>query len=264
MLPRAFLTLMLLAGLPGIAGAADGQMEIGPTCAAVGCSSGDAAGYPISITTAGSYILTGPLAPTGSLRAIQITAADVTVDLNGFAITGPGSGAAVGIWSNGQRVAIRNGIVRDMGSHGIEITQHGARVEDVSAHDNGGDGILVTIGAHVARCNVRSNGSEGIRTSTGSVVVQNVAVLNGADGIRTSGSVVGNVALNNGGDGLDVSSGLVRDNTVRLSTGFGLDGGTQVAYGGNLFVNNNGGGDQVDTGPIDAGGNVCSTDTICP
>jgi len=52
---------------------------------------GDAAGFPVTISEVGSYRLTGNLS-IGSTDAIEITADNVTLDLNGFLIIGPECG----------------------------------------------------------------------------------------------------------------------------------------------------------------------------
>jgi hypothetical protein len=51
-------TLMMLVG-PLLAG--DGKLEINQSCIAVGCFPGDTAGFPVTITSSGSYLLTGNL-----------------------------------------------------------------------------------------------------------------------------------------------------------------------------------------------------------
>src|SRR5262245_64219724 len=48
----------------------------------------DAGGFPFKITAPGSYKLTGNLVVPVGTDGIQIQALDVTLDLNGFSITG--------------------------------------------------------------------------------------------------------------------------------------------------------------------------------
>lgn len=48
-----------------------------------------AGGFPYKIKTSGSYILTSNLTNSKSTDAIDVTAAQVTLDLNGFEILGP-------------------------------------------------------------------------------------------------------------------------------------------------------------------------------
>src|SRR5436305_10093862 len=52
-----------------------------------------AGGFPYSITQPGSYKLTGNLVVPSLLNGILISASDVTLDLNGFTITGGSQGS---------------------------------------------------------------------------------------------------------------------------------------------------------------------------
>lgn len=77
--------------------ASDGVLEINQTCAIVGCFSGDAPGFPVQIDgSAGTaYRLTSNLTVAGSAVSIP-SAQPVDLDLNGFAIRGPGSCSGTG------------------------------------------------------------------------------------------------------------------------------------------------------------------------
>ena len=80
---------------------------------------------PATLASAGSYCLGGDLASTatGSSAAITIAANDVTLDLNGHALAGPGgSNAGYGIYAIAQHgLRIRNGLLRGF-SYGVLIT----------------------------------------------------------------------------------------------------------------------------------------------
>jgi hypothetical protein len=52
---------------------------------------------PYKITAPGSYYLTANLTATGNGAGITISANNVTLDLNGFALIGGGSGSVAGI-----------------------------------------------------------------------------------------------------------------------------------------------------------------------
>ena len=53
----------------------------------------DAPGFPLTIRVRGAYKLTGNLTvPNANTTAIEIIADNVTLDLNGFGIFGPGAG----------------------------------------------------------------------------------------------------------------------------------------------------------------------------
>jgi hypothetical protein len=69
---------------------ADGVVLIDADAAAAGSvTPGDAPGYPVSINTPGHYRLAGSLTVNAGTNAIEISVSKVTIDLNGFAITGP-------------------------------------------------------------------------------------------------------------------------------------------------------------------------------
>jgi hypothetical protein len=110
----------------GPAIASDGVLEINTTCASAGCFAGDLPGFPVVITKAGSYRLTGNLAVViSSLSILDIRADHVTIDLNGFSLLGPqvcdvgscgSSGSGYGIVSYNvfptpKSTTIRNGTI---------------------------------------------------------------------------------------------------------------------------------------------------------
>src|SRR5436190_10630805 len=82
---------VLLAGLSCNMYAVDGIVLIDQNRAlAGGVTPGDAPGFPVTISLAGSYRLSGNLTvPDANTTAINITADNVTIDLNGFSIIGP-------------------------------------------------------------------------------------------------------------------------------------------------------------------------------
>ncbi len=119
------LTLSFLLGLAGTAWAVDGVVDINQVRAAAGgVSPGDAAGFPVTISQAGSYRLTGNLTvPDANTTAISVTADNVTVDLNGFSILGPtGAGTGRGVSGVGfSHTTVRNGTVQGVGEDGIRL-----------------------------------------------------------------------------------------------------------------------------------------------
>ncbi|MEM8997720.1 MAG: hypothetical protein AAGF23_23255, partial [Acidobacteriota bacterium] len=129
----------LLASAPA-ALAVDGVIEINQVSAlAGGVTAGDTPGYPVTISEAGSYRLTGDLTVVGSdfLEGLDVEASGVTVDLNGFTITGPGSGTGHGIFGdiNAQRVTVTNGGVSKMGGEGIWLFGAGSQVRGVKVFE---------------------------------------------------------------------------------------------------------------------------------
>ncbi len=101
--------LILILALPALAG--DGVLEINQTCAVqTGCFAGDTAGFPVTVTQPGSYVLTENLSipPAAGPNAVHLSASEVTLDLNGFTITGTAQ-SGVGILIVADNVEVRNG-----------------------------------------------------------------------------------------------------------------------------------------------------------
>lgn len=130
-----FLVLFLVGCSSAMA--AEGVFQISQTCALVGCFAGDAAGFPVTIASSGSYRLTSNLDLTGAAAgadAIDISGnGHVTVDLGGFTIKGgytcsgspvtactgsPASGNGIFANSGISDVTIRNGHIHGM-SYGV-------------------------------------------------------------------------------------------------------------------------------------------------
>src|SRR4030095_1639101 len=117
------LTALLASSAP--VWSVDGVIEINQTRALAGSvPPGDTPGFPITIDQPGSYRLTGNLiVPNENTNAVQITAEGATLDLNGFAITGPSveagpTGTGIGVQGPSSTV-VTNGTVRGMGSYGV-------------------------------------------------------------------------------------------------------------------------------------------------
>ena len=84
-----FAVTFAAVALPGVALAVDGQVAINQARAmAGGVTPADTAGFPITISVPGSYVLTSNLAVPRGLDGIVIAANDVLLDLNGFTIQG--------------------------------------------------------------------------------------------------------------------------------------------------------------------------------
>ncbi|SRR5258706_1557556 len=78
---------------------------------------GDTPGFPISITQPGSYRLAGNLTVPAATAGIEISASNVTIDLNGFSLVAPsrvnGDPLKFGIVSavGTKSISIRNGMI---------------------------------------------------------------------------------------------------------------------------------------------------------
>lgn len=271
---------LLLALLsPGLALAVDGVREINQTCAVqTGCFPGDSAGFPVTISAAGSYRLTSNLTFSATLGPpssdfIEISADRVTLDLNGFELrctfplTGnPCSrGTFAGIDVTGSGIRIENGFVSGMPGRGITASGFDVVVERVQVIDNGGTGILLGGRNGVVRnCLSASNDLAGIfngsaTPSEGTLTEGNVVRDNGDDGITGSGMVRNNVVVGNGNVGISTGQAVVEGNTVRANDGdgifvvgatlvldnvvvgnggYGVQGFSSFSYRGNMILGN--------------------------
>lgn len=173
---------------------------------------------PYTISTPGSYYLTGDLTATGT--GITVNADNVTIDLMGYSLIGSGSGDDIGIRMVGrQNVEIRNGTVRGYGGHGIydgSGAGEGYRVIAVRAMSNGGCGILLAGKGHLVKeCTAAGNWNAGIVVCAGTVIYN--TACNNRVGISADNgcTVIGNTAYWNQEHGIALSNNsLVDQNTA--------------------------------------------------
>ncbi len=192
-------SLWLALAVPAFA--SDGVLEINQTKAlAGGVTPGDTqAGFPVVISLAGSYRLTSDLVVPAGLNAIELSASDVSLDLNGFAIRGPefcaslicpagaGSGVAyTGIFGGG-RMTLTNGRVQGFGADCVKLGDH-AHVERLMVLNCGGDGIDVSFSSVVLGNRVSQTRGNGL-TLNGSAFRDNVMDSNGFGAIGGTGGV---------------------------------------------------------------------------
>lgn len=263
--------------------ARDGVLEINQTCAtSTGCFSGDSAGFPVTINgSAGrSYVLTSDLS-TGdpNLDGIELSSARLTIDFNGFGLSGPaiGSGTGIGVVEVSAfagYATLRDGSIRGFRGRGIDLgSSSGVRVENMVIQFNAGGGMMVGAEAQVLGNRVSDNGSQG--TSADGIIVL------GAGGFVHDNVVVGvpRVGINSRTGSTLISENVVRDfgqtgitaagsgNSVHRCTIRGGGSGTGISfddltssYHGNTI---SGVLNTVLSG-VDAGANVCNGVTPCP
>lgn len=165
---------------------------------------------PYTIDQPGFYYLTNNLTSTG--RGITIDANDVTLDLLGFTLAGPGktSGTGEGIYIDCQsNVEVRNGTVRDFGGRGVDGTcvSYGTRLINLRSINNGGSGFYFAGTDHYfENCAAATNGSDGFTVLGAAIMVGNTARDNTDDGIDIGeGSLIKNFITGNGGYGIEAS-----------------------------------------------------------
>ena len=174
-----------------------------------GITANDAAGFPVTISQSGSYRLMSNLVlPDANATGIVITAPNVNLDLNGFAIVGPatcapwgtpptvcsgtGSGDGIVVAPPGMNVrtaiTLSNGTVRGVGRHGLVGGggyNDGIRAERMFLVNNGGHGASIYAGAVIADSQLSYNGQHGVY-GNGVMLLGNLIRSNGGYGVNTN------------------------------------------------------------------------------
>src|SRR5262245_40207879 len=203
-----YLVLLFCAGVLAFApsaAAVDGVVLINQATSVNGLPGCPHAGFPIVICQSGSYRLAENLTVGATnTNAIDITVNNVSIDLNGFTVSGPGDcvaatypvqctniGTGRGINGSGSKnLTVRNGTVRGFGA-GV-LAGPNALVDGVHAESNTdikSAGIWIFDGL-VIHCTTTANAGDGIDGSLGTISFS-TASYNGANGI-SSGYTVSN------------------------------------------------------------------------
>jgi hypothetical protein len=199
---------------------------------------GDAAGFPVTLSVPGSYKLTGNLIVPAGLSGVEITASGVTLDLNGFNVSGPVTctrdqatsavtcistfPTAIGVQLKAPGNTVRNGGVRGF-YQGVHVL--------------GGDQLDGLLIEHNYYNGVSASNHEGART-----LIRNVrSQFNGFDGIGLPDALVtGSTAGGNGRHGFRLSRGVLLDSVAFANKGIGITG-NNIAVGRSVAQGNKGG-----------------------
>jgi len=208
-----------------------------------------------SFNPSGSFYFTQNLIHTdASVSAIQILADNVTIDMMGFTLSGPGktSGSGnSGIDIGGQtNVTIKNGTVRDFGNDGIvEASSNGRshKIVNIKVLNNGSDGIrLFGINHQIKGCIAEANGLTdsgfAIFAERGALLINNSAAENAGNGVAGGiGSMLsGNIASNNHVGLVGSTSTAITNNTAYDNVEYGVFGaGNNLIKDNNVARNNN-------------------------
>lgn len=191
---------------------------------------------PYTITMQGSYYLTANLIANGNTQGITISADNVTIDLNGFAIVGGGSGQVAGINVPAARknIYIRNGTVRGWTAGGVNASNAtNSVIQALRISNNSSVGTFYNIaalsigsGSTVKDCFVAQNTNcHGISAGNACLVSGCVVRLNYARaGIRAGDLcyILNNVSDSNG-TGITMGSGnRIESNNCTSNTGAGV------------------------------------------
>lgn len=238
MTSKTFALLALTAALAA-SGSAFAQTVINHSKALAGnVTPGDAAGYPITISTPGHYVLKSNLTVPNGVSGVVIQTEGVTLDLNGYTIGGgrtcsqdyvtqittcSASGGFRGIEAGGSLYTVRNGTVRGFD---IGLWTDGGLVENVVASHNV---VGIFIGnnrpTRLTGVLVEESSQAGINADSGALIDNAVVARNtiGIDGQGSSWTIVRDSAIysNNVGmkDGVIRSTRVAGNNTNLIGTG---------------------------------------------
>lgn len=242
-------TVTLVAVLAGVVSA--GPLDPGgPPSAPSGVfgSGTPISALPYTISSPGSYYVTGNLTGTSGQNGITIAANDVTLDLRGFTLQGvPGSGSGVKLqtptfW---RAITVRNGTARGWGDTGVHAQfVNGGVFDALNAEENALWGIIVGDGAVLSHCSATNNGT-GISASK-ATIVGCAANNNVYHGFQISATVLTDcIATYNGNQGVDASIySRIEGCTVLWNHGMGIHAAyTDVV--GNRVSNSDGTGIEV-------------------
>lgn len=144
---------------------------------------------PYNITQPGFYYLKGNLSYTGTGNAIAIAASEVTLDLMGFSIAGPGSSSGYGIYINNamNNVEVRNGAVKNFnvgidGSAGVNRRLANLRVSGCAYGIND-----LSSSAIITGCQATNNTNTGIRSTGTDVIIDKNTSSYNASGFYLQG-----------------------------------------------------------------------------
>lgn len=223
------------------------------------CASG-----PFVITKPGDYVLTASQFLTGGNDCIVVKVGAVTIDMNGFTITGARTGITA---RHSREVLVQNGTIRNSAHDGIVLGNNGI-VKNMRSDVNYNSGIVCAIHCIIENTAANGNGAQGIEVLAAATITNNTVSYNGLNGIICRGDVFsaancqisGNtVTLNGqgvtGGSGIVVGSeSVIADNTVNGNFDEGIVAASSTISGN--AVNSNG-----RAGIVATAGSLVSTNT---
>ena len=245
---RNFATIisLILLSIPASVIATEGALEINQACVADGCFPGDTAGFPVTITTRGNYILTSNITLENTTQsAILVHTDNVMIDMKGFGIFGPNvctgingdctytstGGTGVASFDTNRNITVRDGIIRGMGFAGIDIGKQ-STVEGIVTEHSYRVGIRVRAGSTISNSNSNFNGELGMEAGE-SRVIDCSASDNGMIGFAIGRSILtrADVSRTNAQTGIldaygsQIHDSVSRDNPTGIES---INGATSV------------------------------------
>jgi hypothetical protein len=220
--------ILAVAGVMAVRSAAalNGEVLIDQQAAkAGGITPKDDPGFPITISRSGKYKLTGNLRVGPGKSGFRVTADWVTLDLNGFTVSGGRTGINA---PTAEGLTVMNGTLAGFASDAI-LAGGFAIVEDMQIAGNGGNGVTLDNNGRVLRSTISGNAS-GVFCFRTCLIAHNVITGGKVDGLTLPAADGGHLVLDN----------IITDNTK-----FGIYDQGPTGFGDNTLTGNNGGGAQV-------------------
>ena len=211
--------------------------------------------WPCSIKLAGTLICTN-----SASHGITVNANNVTIDMAGHTLIGPGASSGSGIYQDSAYSNLRvfNGkIVHWEGDGGISAQGTASVLSDLQVSTNK-IGILIGSASTIGNCTACNNSSDGI-VAYDSCVIHDCAVkYNGSDGIAASDSCIIHdcAAEYNGTNGI---AAIWNSTICDCHAGFNGAAGIYARYGSNI----SGCGAQYNKDGIKVMNNNRITDCVC-
>jgi parallel beta-helix repeat protein len=153
----------------------------------------DATPSLFKITQPGSYYLTSNIALVNGRSAIEVTASAVTIDLNGFSISGIGGLFGIIVTNAAiDRLTIRNGSISTFLNGGIDANIPHLVLEHVNVKACGGLGIRAGSFARITHCSVNdcTSNATGINVGSHSIIEHCIASDNAGRGFNLNDACV--------------------------------------------------------------------------
>ncbi len=165
--------------------------------------------WPCSVTFAGTLVCV-----QDNTNGITVAADNVTIDLAGHALLGPGSNSGHGISQSAsyRNLRVLNGTVSNWqgdGRAGVYALGQGVQLGTLRASSNC-DGLVTGADSIVKDCQALDNASRGLRTGTSSTLSDCIANRNGTGfDANWNSTLTACVANGNDGDGFEISSSSI-------------------------------------------------------
>ncbi len=208
-----FLVAIAITGYCLIGNAGNLEPSAGPTISTMKTLDEVEARIPVSpsdmpktISSSGSYYLTGNFTASSSTFGISIEASNVTFDLNGYTLNGNSAGIhAIQLDADITTTVISNGYIKNWAEMGINSEEaHKTHVKNIHVDSTGSEGLFLADASSVIECSVTDSGV-GIRLGEDGIAKRCIARNNSSDGFSVSSSciVAECIASGNGTDGLE-------------------------------------------------------------